>query len=175
MQNTRLVGNGMNTRNFIAINRGKSAILRSGLLLLLITFLGSGFSSAASPVIKEPLLIKPKDESAMTKPISPIDAYIQSLQQSIDKATQWATSKPDDEGLWIRLRLGIERILYGEWMKGRLQGSKPSQAYFVTCDRTTMSQNDIDNGRAICLIGVAPLRPAEFTEFRLARKTATTP
>jgi hypothetical protein len=170
-----LVGNGVNTRNFIAINRDNSAIIRSGVLVLLITLFGGGFSFAADSVIKEPPVIKPMDESAVAKPVSASDVYIQSLQQSIAKATRWATSKPDDEGLWIRLRLGIERILYGEWMKGRLQGTKPNQAYFVTCDRTTMTQNDIDMGRVICLVGVAPLRPAEFAEFRIAQMTAGAP
>ena len=46
------------------------------------------------------------------------------------------------------------------------------QAYFVRSDRTTMTQNDIDNDRLVCLIGVAPLRPAEFVIFRIGQKMA---
>jgi phage tail sheath protein FI len=52
-----------------------------------------------------------------------------------------------------------------------LAGANPGQAFFVKCDRTTMSQNDIDNGRLICVIGVAPVKPAEFVIFRLAQWT----
>jgi len=48
---------------------------------------------------------------------------------------------------------------------GALLGEKPEKAYFVKCDRSTMSQNDLDNGRLVCLVGVAPLRPAEFVIF----------
>ena len=55
---------------------------------------------------------------------------------------------------------------------GALLGDKPEQAYFVTCDRSTMTQNDLDNGRLVCLIGVAPLRPAEFVIFRIGQWTA---
>ena len=48
-------------------------------------------------------------------------------------------------------------------------GSKPEKAFFVKCDRTTMTQDDIGNGRLVCLIGVAPLKPAEFVIFRIAQ------
>ncbi len=51
-------------------------------------------------------------------------------------------------------------------------GARPEDAYFVRCDRTTMSQSDLDNGRLICLIGVAPTKPAEFVIFRIGQWTA---
>ena len=35
-----------------------------------------------------------------------------------------------------------------------------------------MTQNDLDNGRMICLIGVALLKPAEFVIFRIGQITA---
>jgi phage tail sheath protein FI len=54
---------------------------------------------------------------------------------------------------------------------GALEGTTPEEAFFVTCDRTTMPQDDIDNGRLICLIGIAPVRPAEFVIFRIQQKT----
>jgi phage tail sheath protein FI len=56
---------------------------------------------------------------------------------------------------------------------GALLGSKPEEAYFVKCDRSTMTQNDLDNGRLVCLIGVAALRPAEFVIFRIGQWTAS--
>ena len=51
-------------------------------------------------------------------------------------------------------------------------GTSPDEAYFVRCDRSTMTQNDLDNGRLICLIGVAIIKPAEFVIFRIGQKTA---
>jgi uncharacterized protein len=35
-----------------------------------------------------------------------------------------------------------------------------------------MTQDDIDNGRLICLIGMAPVKPAELVIFRISQKTA---
>jgi hypothetical protein len=74
------------------------------------------------------------------------------------------------ERLWANVRRTISDFLLNEWKTGRLMGITPEEAFFVRCDRTTMTQNDIDNGRLICEIGVAPLRPAEFVIFRIGQK-----
>ncbi len=94
------------------------------------------------------------------------------LEHSIDRGTQWAVFEPNNEQLWLKIRLTIESFLYDAWRSGALMGTKPEQAYFVRCDRTTMSQSDLDNGRLICLIGVAPTKPAEFVIFRIGQWTA---
>ncbi|HMW18927.1 MAG TPA: phage tail sheath subtilisin-like domain-containing protein [Accumulibacter sp.] len=94
------------------------------------------------------------------------------LEHSIDRGTQWAVFEPNNEELWLKIRLTIEGFLYDVWRSGALLGSRPSEAYFVRCDRSTMSQSDLDNGRLICLIGVAPTKPAEFVIFRIGQWTA---
>ena len=58
------------------------------------------------------------------------------------------------------------------WRLGALFGNTEEEAFFITCDRTTMSQDDIFNGRLICVIGIAPVRPAEFVIFRIFQHTA---
>ena len=94
------------------------------------------------------------------------------LEHSIEKATQWAVFEPNNERLWASIRQTIEDFLLVTWRTGALMGTKPEEAYFVRCDRTTMTQNDLDNGRLICLIGVAPTYPAEFVIFRIGQWTA---
>jgi hypothetical protein len=94
------------------------------------------------------------------------------LERSIDRGTQWAVFEPNDERLWGNVRRLVEDFLSYEWSSGRLAGSKPEEAYFVRCDRSTMTQDDIDSGRMICVIGVAPVRPAEFVVFRIGQWTA---
>ena len=94
------------------------------------------------------------------------------LEHSIDKGTQWAVFEPNNERLWANVRHTVEDFLLVTWKTGALMGSKPEEAYFVRCDRTTMTQNDLDNGRLICLIGVAPTKPAEFVIFRIGQWTA---
>ncbi|MEL6999635.1 MAG: phage tail sheath subtilisin-like domain-containing protein [Pseudomonadota bacterium] len=97
--------------------------------------------------------------------------YFLFLEQSIDKGTQWTVFEPNGPRLWANLQRTVEDFLYNEFVSGHLAGRRPEDAYFVRCDETTMTQNDRDNGRLICLIGVAPLRPAEFVIFRIGQKT----
>jgi len=98
--------------------------------------------------------------------------YFAYLEHSIDKGTQWAVFEPNAEALWGNVRRTIEDFLYDEWRSGALLGDKAERAYFVKCDRSTMSQGDLDNGRLICLIGVAAVKPAEFVIFRIGQWTA---
>ncbi len=95
------------------------------------------------------------------------------LEESIQEATQWVVFEPNDERLWARVRVTIENFLDRVHRDGALMGSTPEEAYFVRCDRTTMTQDDIDNGRLIVVIGVAPVKPAEFVIFKIAQWTAS--
>jgi phage tail sheath protein FI len=98
--------------------------------------------------------------------------YFIYLERSIDKGTQWAVFEPNGSSLWANVRRTIEDFLLSEWQSGALLGDKPEKAFFVRCDRSTMTQNDLDNGRLVCLVGVAPLRPAEYVIFRIGQWTA---
>jgi phage tail sheath protein FI len=94
------------------------------------------------------------------------------LEESIRQGTQWVVFERNDEDLWAGVRRVIEDFLMSVWRQGALAGCKPEEGFFVHCNRTTMTQDDLDNGRLVCLIGVAPLEPAEFVVFRITRKTA---
>jgi hypothetical protein len=98
--------------------------------------------------------------------------YFNYLESSIDRGTQWVVFEPNGELLWVNVRGTISDYLFAEWKTGALLGTKPEEAFFVRCDRSTMTQNDLDNGRLICLIGVAVVKPAEFVIFRIGQKTA---
>jgi len=98
--------------------------------------------------------------------------YFNYLEASIDRGTQWAVFEPNGERLWANVRQTISDFLYNEWRNGALLGTTTEEAYFVRCDRSTMTQNDLDNGRLVCLIGVAIIKPAEFVIFRIGQKTA---
>lgn len=91
------------------------------------------------------------------------------LEESIEEGTQWVVFEPNDEKLWARVKQSITNFLTRVWKDGALMGTTPEEAFFVKCDRTTMTQDDIDNGRLICLIGVSPVKPAEFVIFRIAQ------
>ena len=94
------------------------------------------------------------------------------IEESIKANTNWAVFEPNDEVLWTRVKRTIDVFLTGLWRNGYLAGSAASEAFFVDIGRSTMSQDDIENGRLICVIGVAPVKPAEFVIFRISQKTS---
>ncbi|MFY9619673.1 MAG: phage tail sheath subtilisin-like domain-containing protein [Pyrinomonadaceae bacterium] len=94
------------------------------------------------------------------------------LERSIDKGTQWAVFEANDESLWASVQRQVAGFLQRLWQSGALQGRSADEAFFVKCDRSTMTQDDIDRGRLVCLIGVAPLKPAEFVVVRIGQWTA---
>ena len=102
-----------------------------------------------------------------------IRRYLTYLERSIDSGTQWVVFEPNDPILWASVTEQINDFLTAEWRKGALVGTKPSDAFFVRCNSSTMTQDDIDNGRLICMIGVAPIRPAEFVIFRIGKFAAS--
>lgn len=91
------------------------------------------------------------------------------VEKSIELGTQWVVFEPNDEKLWARVKQTINQFLMGVWRSGALMGTTEEEAFFVKCDRTTMTQNDIDNGRLVVLVGIAPVKPAEFVIFRIAQ------
>ena len=97
--------------------------------------------------------------------------YLVSLEHSLNEGTQWAVFEPNGEALWARVRTTVSDLLTKEWQSGKLLGTSQQEAFFVHCDRTTMTQNDLDNGRLICVIGVAPTKPAEFVIINIGQWT----
>ena len=89
------------------------------------------------------------------------------LEESLYRGTQWIVSEPNDEALWAQIRLNIGAFLQNLFRQGAFQGSSPREAYFVTCDRETTTQADINLGIVNIHVGFAPLKPAEFVVIKL--------
>lgn len=103
-----------------------------------------------------------------------IRRYLAYLQRSIDEGTQVFVFESNGPALWDNVRRTVDNFLRNEWQSGRLLGRTADEAYFVRCDLSTMTQNDLDNGRLICEVGVALLRPAEYVIFRIGQKLIET-
>ena len=101
-----------------------------------------------------------------------LQRYMIYLQHSIYDSTQWAVFEPNGPRLWANITDTVTSFLFNEWRNGALLGVTPKEAFQVRCGRETMTQADLDNGRLICEVGVALLRPAEFVIFRVGQKTA---
>ncbi|TFV58161.1 phage tail sheath family protein [Mycobacterium sp. PS03-16] len=96
------------------------------------------------------------------------------LEESILENTDWVVFEPNDDALWAKLRRTISAFLVNEWRKGALFGQTPDEAFFVKCDAETNPAEGIDAGEVVCLIGVAPVKPAEFVVFRLSQYSGGT-
>lgn len=94
------------------------------------------------------------------------------IEESIDEGTQWVVFEPNAPDLWARVRQTVGRFLETLWRTGALIGATRDEAYYVICGYPqTMSQDDLDNGRLIVEVGIAPVKPAEFVIFRFRQKT----
>jgi phage tail sheath protein FI len=95
------------------------------------------------------------------------------IEQSIYNGIQWAVFEPNNHQLWASLRANIGSFMDGLFRAGAFQGEKASDAYFVRCNLgDTMTQDDIDRGQVIVIVGFAPLKPAEFVIVRIQQKVA---
>jgi len=72
------------------------------------------------------------------------------------------------EALWARLRRTLEQFLTELWSLGALDGASPAEAFEVRCDRSTMTQADIDQGRVIARVAVTAAQPVERITVTLA-------
>ena len=102
-----------------------------------------------------------------------IRRYATFLERSINEGLQWAIFEPNGEALWSAVRSAVGDFLDVQWRAGALMGSMTGEAYFVRCDRSTMTEDDLNDGRLICVVGVAVQRPAEFVILRIGLWTAT--
>lgn len=94
------------------------------------------------------------------------------IEKSVERHTQWAVFEPNNERLWSRIKSTLTNFLTSVWKTGALMGTTPEEGFFVVCDRTVMTQNDLDNGRLIVIVGIAPTKPAEFVIFRFTQTRA---
>lgn len=93
------------------------------------------------------------------------------VEESIKANTNWVVFEPNDQMLWERVSKSISLFLTQMWRNGMLAGGSEAESYFVDLGPSTMSPDDIRNGRLICNVGVAPVRPAEFIIFRVTQHT----
>lgn len=93
--------------------------------------------------------------------------YTLYLERSLHRGLTRTRSEANDERLWARTSAVVSDFLFREWRMGALMGGKPDEAFRVRCDRSTMTQADIDAGRMVVLVGIALLQPSEFLFLRV--------
>lgn len=93
------------------------------------------------------------------------------IEESIAQNTKWVVFEPNDRPLWKAIQRDVGAFLTLLWRQGALAGASPEQAFFVKCDEETNPPDVIDAGQVVTLIGIAPVKPAEFVVFRIGQST----
>lgn len=96
------------------------------------------------------------------------------LEESIERGLRWSASEPNDEPLWQEVRESVGAFLHELFRAGAFRGNTPRDAYFVRCDRDTVTQHDRDVGEFTVLVGFAPIKPAEFVVLRIRARAVPT-
>jgi len=92
-------------------------------------------------------------------------------EESIKKATEFVIFEPNTAPTWQRVKSMCEAFLTNLWRDGALAGASAKEAFFVRVGLgTTMTADDILNGRMTIEIGMAASRPAEFIILRFSHK-----
>jgi phage tail sheath protein FI len=91
------------------------------------------------------------------------------IEESIANGTRWVVFEPNDRALWKSIRRDVSAFLTLQWRQGALMGATPEEAFFVQCDEETNPPEVIDAGMVVTVIGIAPVKPAEFVIFRIGQ------
>jgi len=90
------------------------------------------------------------------------------IEESIKRACNWVVFEPNDRTLWNTIKSEITGFLMNVYRDGALMGATPEEAFFVKCDAETNPQSSIDMGQVNTMIGLAPVKPAEFVVFQIS-------
>lgn len=96
------------------------------------------------------------------------------IEESIQESMRWAVFEPNDEFLWKTITRDVTAFLTIIWRGGALMGTRPQDAFFVKCDAETNTSDTIDQGMVITIVGIAPVKPAEFVIFRIQQTAGRT-
>ena len=125
------------------------------------TFPGHG------PVVWGARTLAGADATATEWKYVPVRRMALFLEESIERGLQWTQFEPNDEELWAAARKSVGTFLHELFRAGAFHGNSPDRAYFVRCDRDTVTQGDLDTGGFTVLVGFAPIKPAEFIVLRI--------
>ena len=89
------------------------------------------------------------------------------IKESLYRGSQWVNFEPNDDLLWAQIRSSFGAFMNNLFRQGAFQGMKAGEAFFIKCDETTTTLDDIESGIVNVIVGLAPLRPAEFVLIRI--------
>jgi hypothetical protein len=142
----------------VALSDDEQAVLTAAGVNAIRTFAGKG------SLVWGARTRAPAGDPFLFVPVRRLALYVEA---SLAAGLAWTAFAPSGEPLWAEVRLRAEAFLHGLFRQGAFAGATPQASYFVRCDAGTTSAADRAAGLVTLLVGIAPLRAAEFIVLRL--------
>ena len=102
----------------------------------------------------------------------PVDRLVNVICRAARHMGESALFESNGPALWGRVQRFLQNLLTRLWSLNALAGASVQDAFSVRCDRTTMTQNDLDNGRLIALVTFTAAATIETITVKLAMETS---
>jgi uncharacterized protein len=155
------------------VDRGRMTDQRQGVLNLAGVNCLRSFPGVGTVVFGSRTLVSGNVAFQQNKYI-PVRRMTLFIEQTLLQNLKWVVFEPNDEPLWLAIRTTIENFMLSLFNQQALQGSKPSEAFLVKCDRTTTTPDDQQKGIVNIVVAFAPLKPAEFVIIKIAHLAGQT-
>ncbi|MGD0931658.1 MAG: hypothetical protein ABR902_13500 [Candidatus Korobacteraceae bacterium] len=104
----------------------------------------------------------------------PVNRLVAVIWRAARRMGESAVFQSNGPALWGRVQRFLQNLMTRLWTLNALDGATVSDAFSVRCDKTTMTQNDLDNGRAIAHVTFAAASTLETITVKLAMETSGT-
>lgn len=84
------------------------------------------------------------------------------LRRSLELGMAWVTFEPHNYETWASVQSLTQDFLRDLFQQGMFAGGNSEEAFFVKCDEENNPTDQVDEGKLVCQVGVAPAIPAEF-------------
>jgi len=91
------------------------------------------------------------------------------VEKALELALQWVVFEPNDVFTRARVALSVTNFLLSLHEQGMFAGATPQESFYVTCDDTNNPEREVDLGRLLVEVGIAPAVPFEFVVVRVGR------
>lgn len=102
----------------------------------------------------------------------PVNRLVGVICRAARRMGESALFDQNGPALWGRVQRFLQNLLTRLWSLNALAGASVTDAFSVRCDRTTMTQNDLDNGRMVALVTFTPASIIETITVKLAMETS---
>jgi|KBSSwiStaDraftv2_1062776.scaffolds.fasta_scaffold16625_8 hypothetical protein len=100
--------------------------------------------------------------------LAPVNRLVSVIVRAARTLGEDSAFEPSSEQTWADVRGRLGELLRALFQAGALQGATAAEAFQVRCDRSTMSQTDIDDGRVIAEVEFQAAAPVERLTVVLA-------